>query len=145
MSKKGGHPKGKGPVKPAAVVDAAPLDTFLTSLFEQGEARLVKAEQRSNKDAVKKVVHALTPVAKAIVSEPRSEGLQKHAVKAVLAVNMNSALGSALSKKVVSLLFTVLVDELHSNWKEYGFKETEVHADYVRTLLSPPHHYLSSP
>lgn len=144
MSKKGGHPKGKGPAKPttSVVVDAAPLETFLTSLFEQSEARLVKAEQRSNKEAVKKVVSGLVPIAKAIVSEPRSEGLQKHAVKAVLAVNMNSALGSALSKKVVSIFFTVLVDELHSNWKEYGFKETDVHPDYVRIPFFPLYHFL---
>lgn len=134
MSKKGPQHKGKAGAKPSAstVPETSSLDALLTSLFEQSEARLVKADQRSKKDVVNKVVSGLVPIARSIVADPRSEGLQKHAVKAVLAVNSNCALGSALSKKVVSIFFTVLVDELHSNWKEYGFKESEVNPDYVR-------------
>ena len=134
MSKKGGQPKGKGVAKATSSVAVAvnPLQDFLTTLFEQSEARLVRAEQRSSKDVVKNLVAALEPVALALVKEPRSEGLQKHAVKLVLVVNMNSALGSTLSKKIVSIFFTVLADELQSHWKEYGLKESDVHPDYVR-------------
>lgn len=135
MSKKGGQSKGKGVAKAttSVAVAANPLHEFVSSLFEQSEARLVKPEQRSSKDVVKKLVAALEPAVLALVKEPRSEGLQKHAVKLVLLVNMNTALGPALSKKVVSIFFTALSDELQGHWKEYGLKESDVHPDYVRT------------
>lgn len=148
MSKKGGHPKGKGPAKPAVESKPAsnPLHAFLATLFVQAEARLVKAEQRSAQEVIPKVVLALEPIAKSIVSDPPSEGLQKHAIRAVLAINSSTSLGPAVSKKVVSVLFLTLVDELQMNWKQYGFKEGDVHPDYVRYFRSqlsasgePPH------
>jgi hypothetical protein len=132
MSKKGGQPKGKGVAKPttAAKIEATPLQELLTNLFEQSEARLVKAEQRSSKDVVKKVVAGLEPVALAMVKESKLEGLQKHAVKAVLAVNKETTLGPAQAKKVVSIFFTVLADELQYHWKDFGLKEADVHPDF---------------
>lgn len=135
MSKKGGHPKGKGPAKPAVETKPAtnPLHDLLASLFVQAEARLIKAEQRSPKETIAKVVVALEPIAKSIVGDAPSEGLQKHAIRSVLAINSSTTLGPAVSKKVVSILFLTLVDELQINWKEYGFKESDVHPDYVRS------------
>jgi hypothetical protein len=140
MSKKGAQPKGKAPAKATSSTkpEISPLEEFLSSIFEQSEARLVKAEQRSSKDVVKKVVAALLPVAKGMLTEPRSEGLQKHAIKCVMAVNSSTSLGSALAKKVVSIFFTVLVDELQGHYKEYGFTEAEIHPDYVRITFMPP-------
>lgn len=135
MSKKGGQPKGKGVAKPSTAVksETTLLQDLLISLFEQSEARLVKAEQRSSKEVVKKVVAGLEPVAMAIVKEGKQEGLQKNALKAVFAVNTHTTLGPALSKKIVSIFFTVLADELQYHWKDHGLKETDVHPDFVRS------------
>lgn len=137
MSKKGGHPKGKGPAKPTTtvVVDAAPLETFLISLFEQAEARVVKADQRANKETVKKLATALKAVAVDITSNPRSAGLHKHALRSVMTLSGAGYGSVAINRKIVSIFFAVLIDELRTNWKEYGFKETEVHPDYVRSPI----------
>lgn len=134
MSKK----KGKGKqtqhhqtsVKPVAE-KANPLQELIQSLYTTSEARLVAKDKRSNPETLKKCVSAIENVVRTILKESKKEEWQKHVIRLNLAVQMSSGHGPALSKKIVSIFFTFLIDEVQRYWRDYGITEDSVHEDYV--------------
>lgn len=129
--------RSKGKVKVAPVqtkveIKLSPLQELLKSLFVVSEARLVSKEKRLSAEAVSKVIASLENVVTTIIKESRKEEWQKYAIRLVMAIQLSSGLPSALSKKIVSIFFTFLLSELKRNWRDYGFKEEDVHEDYVR-------------
>lgn len=109
----------------------SPLQELIHSLYTTSESRLVAKDKRSKPETIKKCVNEIEKVVRTILKESKKEEWQKHVIRLNLAVQMSTGHGAALSKKIVSIFFTFLIDEVRRFWREYGITEDSVHDDYV--------------
>jgi hypothetical protein len=136
--KKGQQQKGQ-PAKAAAATakePANPVKELVWILLSQAEAKIL-GKQALSSDARDKSVKALEAVARGIPKDPKHTELQRYAVLLSTHLQINSGLDGAKSKRIVSVFFTYLVSEMQRNWRDYGFKEEEVHPDHVRLHFLP--------
>lgn len=121
MSKR--NNKGRGKVSQpstAAKVEEklTPIQELLKNLYVVSEARLVAKEKRLSSEALAKVLASLETVVLSIMKDPKKEEWQKHAIRLILTVQTSSGHGPIVSKKLVSIFFTFLIDEIKRHWRE---------------------------
>lgn len=103
-------------------------ETLISSLLDQGFEVLDKKDI-PNQEKKMKAVAALHTLLKAKLKAPRDyKDYPKDAISFNLQLQMNSGLTALNSRRVLSLIFTFLIEEL-MNWEEYGVSKDDVHPD----------------
>lgn len=103
-------------------------ESLISSLLDQGFQVLDKKDVPTQEKKLKAVA-ALHNLIKDKLKAPRDyKDYPKDAISFNLQLQMNTGLTALNSKKVMSLIFTFLIEEL-TNWQEYGVPKEEVHPD----------------
>lgn len=104
------------------------LETLISSLLDQGFELLEKKDIPQPDKKTKTVSVLVTSLTTKLKSPKNHTDLPKDAISLTLALQMNSGLTGPNSKKVMSHIFTFLIEEL-DNWEEYGVDKNDVHPD----------------
>eukprot|EP01120_Amphizonella_sp_Union-15-10_P006682 TRINITY_DN2185_c0_g1_i1.p1 TRINITY_DN2185_c0_g1~~TRINITY_DN2185_c0_g1_i1.p1 ORF type:complete len:171 (-),score=34.66 TRINITY_DN2185_c0_g1_i1:47-559(-) len=107
-----------------------PIQELVRSLLDQSINQINK---KWSEGALKKSILELEKVLRATLKISKSNlTLQRLAVMLTLGLQQGSRLSDKECKKLISVIFTYLVDEVQKFWFEYGVKQEEVHEDYKK-------------
>jgi hypothetical protein len=109
-----------------------PLLDLIKELLLQGTQKYLPQDKQPKAPQLETIIKTIEKECLQFLKESRTseDRYSKFAIKVTMFVQTQLAIDATLSKKVVCLIFSFLLDEVQKNWANYKIAEADVHPDH---------------